>query len=111
MCMSMCMCGVCVLTWLCACEVRCGVYVVLWCRLFCWWCVVWCVWFKRLRTRRVCPGSCLHAANWVAERLGASSRRPHHPFPAQMAGVNPGHVPVYTALKKLTHSHDELDNP
>ena len=36
----------------------------------------------------------------VAERLGASSRRPRHPFPALMAGVNPGRVPVYTALKK-----------
>ena len=29
-------------------------------------------------------------------------RRPRHPFPALMAGVNPGHVLVYTALKKLT---------
>ena len=36
----------------------------------------------------------------VAERLGASSRRPRHPFPAQMAGVNPGRVPVHTALKR-----------
>ena len=27
------MCGVCVLTWLCACDVCCGVYVVLWCCL------------------------------------------------------------------------------
>ena len=34
----------------------------------------------------------------VAERLGASSRRPRHPFPALMA-VNPGRVPVYTALQ------------
>ena len=39
------------------------------------------------------------APNWVAEHLGASSRRPRHPFPALMAGVNPGRVPVYTALK------------
>ena len=37
---------------------------------------------------------------WVAERMGASSRRPRHPFPALMAGVNPGRVPVYTALKR-----------
>ena len=37
---------------------------------------------------------------WVAERLGASSRRPRHPFPALMAGVSPGRVPVYTALKR-----------
>ena len=34
----------------------------------------------------------------VAEHLGASSRRPRHPFPALMAFVNPGRVPVYTAL-------------
>ena len=33
---------VCVLTWLCACDVCCGVYVVLWCCVFCWWSVVWC---------------------------------------------------------------------
>ena len=26
------------------------------------------------------------APNWVAEHLGASSRRPRHPFPALMAG-------------------------
>ena len=26
------------------------------------------------------------------------ARRPRHPFPALMAGVNPGRVPVYTAL-------------
>ena len=42
---------------------------------------------------------CLHASNWVAEHLGASSRCPRHPFPALMAGVNPGRVPVDTALK------------
>ena len=40
-----------------------------------------------------------HATNWVAEHLGASSRRPRHPFPALMAGETPGRVPVYTALK------------
>ena len=37
----------------------------------------------------------------VAERLGASSGRPRHPFPALMAGEPPGRVPVYTALKSL----------
>ena len=42
----------------------------------------------------------------VAEHLGASSRRPHHPFPALMAGETPGRVPVYTALK--THPVHEL---
>ena len=40
--------------------------------------------------------------NWVAERLGASSQRPRHPFPALMAGVSPGRVPVHTALKNQT---------
>ena len=39
-----------------------------------------------------------HAPNWVAEHLGASSRRPRHPFPTLMAGETPGRVPVYTAL-------------
>ena len=34
----------------------------------------------------------------VAEHLGASSRRPRHPFPALMAGETPGRVLVYTAL-------------
>ena len=43
------------------------------------------------------------APNWVAEHLGASSRRPRHPFPALMAGETPGRVPVYTALKKPSH--------
>ena len=38
------------------------------------------------------------APNWVAEHLGASSRRPRHPFPALMAGETPGRVLVYTAL-------------
>ena len=33
--------------------------------------------------------------------LGASSRRPRHPFSALMAGVSPGRVPVHTALKKV----------
>ena len=44
------------------------------------------VWYGGLRTRRVCPGSCLRAASWVAERLRASSRRPRHPFPADDGG-------------------------
>ena len=38
----------------------------------------------------------------VAEHLGASSWRPRHPFPALMAGVSPGRVPVHTALKNQT---------
>ena len=42
-----------------------------------------------------------HAPNWVAEHLGASSRRPRHPFPALIAGGTPGRVPVYTAQKSL----------
>ena len=40
----------------------------------------------------------MHAPNWVAEHLGASSRRPRQPFPTLMAGVNPGPVPVHRAL-------------
>ena len=50
----------------------------------------------------------MHAPNWVAEHLGASSQRPRHPFSALMAGVNPGRVPVYTALQRSHHSNDEL---
>ena len=48
----------------------------------------------------------------VAEHLGASSRRPRHPFPALMAGVNPGRVPVNTALKirPLDVQHGHVDN-
>ena len=53
--------------------------------------------------RRVCPGSCLHAANWVAEHLGASSRRPRHPFSALMAGVN--HWPC-----TCVHGHKKTPN-
>ena len=41
------------------------------------------------------------APNWVAEHLGASSRRPRHPFPALMAGETTGRVPVYTAQRSL----------
>ena len=41
-CTCMCMCMWCVLTWLCACDVCCGMYVVLWCCVFRWWCVAWC---------------------------------------------------------------------
>ena len=44
-CVCVCVCVVCVcvcvLTWLYACDVCCGVYVVLWCCVFCWRCV-WC---------------------------------------------------------------------
>ena len=39
----------------------------------------------------------MHAPNWVAEHLGASSRRPRH-----SALINPGRVPVYTVLKSQT---------
>ena len=48
----------------------------------------------------LCRYATTHATNWVAEHLGASSRRPRHPFPALMAGAAPGRVPVYTAQKK-----------
>ena len=55
-----------------------------------------------VRTLCICDVS-VHATQMmhlfrVAERLGASSRRPRHPFPALMAGVNPGRVPVHRAL-------------
>ena len=43
-----------------------------------------------------------YAPNWVAEHLGASSRRPRHPFPAQMAG-EPLAVYLCTRPKKSTH--------
>ena len=66
----------------------------------CWWCVC------RRVCRRVClcvvcvvqmiqSTPCLSRVMptmhliWVAEHLGASSRRPRHPFPALMAGGNP----------------------
>ena len=43
------------------------------------------------------------------QHLGASSRRPRHPSPALMAGVTPGRVPVYTALK--THPANPRTEP
>ena len=48
------------------------------------------------------------APNWVAEHLGASSRRPRHPFPALMAGETPGRVPVYTALENKPVDESQL---
>ena len=48
-----------------------------------------------------------YAPNWVAEHLGASSRRPRHPFTAQMAGATPGRVPVYTAQKLKPSRHEQ----
>ena len=95
--------------WLCGCVV-CGV-----------WCVVCCCCCCRRRRRRgrgrrrrgggggtdqmlmtcLCRYATTHAPDWVAEHLGASSRRPRHPFPALMTGVTPGRVPVYTAQKSL----------
>ena len=44
----------------------------------------------------------------VAEHLRASSRRHRHPFPALMAGVNPGRVSVHTALKTTSRQHLSL---
>ena len=44
----------------------------------------------------------------VAERLGANSRRPRHPFPALMAGETPGRVPVqHTTLKLIPSRHEQ----
>ena len=64
-----------------------------------WKRLVWCVWCVVV-VRGVCgardlendlsvQASCLRAANWVAEHLGASSRCPRHPFTALMAGGQP----------------------
>ena len=72
-----------------------------WC--LCAVCVVWCGGVVVV-VRTVClTYVSVHirqrdAPNWVAEHLGASSRRPRHPFPALMAGVNPGRVPVHRTL-------------
>ena len=60
--------------------------------------VVWVVRIINVTGVSVQARAC-DAPNWVAEHLGASSRRPRHPFPALMAGATPGRVPVYTALK------------
>ena len=42
-----------------------------------------------------------YAPNWVAEHLGASSRRSPPPLPRPDGGATPGRVPVYTAQKSL----------
>ena len=41
-----------------------------------------------------------YAPNWVAEHLGASSRRPRHPFPALMAGEP---LAVYLCTRPYQH--------
>ena len=53
--------------------------------------------------RRVCPGAFIRAANWVAERLGASSRRPRPD-----GGGQPGPVPVHRALQAHPPSNSPL---
>ena len=45
----------------------------------------------------------MHAPKWVAESLGASSRRPRHPFPALMAGVKPRPCTCAHGPKKTPH--------
>ena len=73
----------CVRDLLCACVcvrvcvgVVCGVCVL---------CVVcWCVWYESLRTRRVCPGSCLNAPDY-------GGRVP--------VDTTPGPVPMHRAQK------------
>ena len=111
----------------CAVEVLsrvCGRCVCLMCVNVVWsWClcVVWCLWCVVVvwfGVESVVCGVCgtndsrhgesvlaraYYASNWVAEHLGASSRRPRHPFPALMAGATPGRVPVHTAQKKGSH--------
>ena len=74
-----------------------------------WWCVVVVV-VVVVRTfvlhEGVCPATRTHAPNWVAEHLGASSRRPRHPFPALMAGVTQA-VYLCTRPKKAFPSRHE----
>ena len=64
-----------------------------------WWCVVVVVVQASCMTHVSVDMRQRDASNWVVEHMGASSRRPRHPFPALMAGETPGRVPVYTALK------------
>ena len=75
------------------CVVVVCVVVVVVCVVVCvWWCVWWwCVWLCVCGTNDSRHGESVlarayYAPNWVAEHLGASSRRPRHPFPALMAG-------------------------
>ena len=91
-----CVCAWCVVCVVCVCGV-CGVRGVC---LWCLWCVCVCVcgvcgvgvWVCGVcgsddEERAVSgQGRASDAPNWVAEHLGASSRSPRHPFPAQMAG-------------------------
>ena len=80
-----------------------------WCGGVWWW---WCVWWwcgdgvvvvvvltGELRTC-LCryDRTSMHLIGWQNTRE-SDSRRPRHPFPALMAGVTPGRVPVHTALK------------
>ena len=58
----------------------------------------------------VCPATRTHAPNWVAEHLGASSRRPGHPFPALMAG-EPQAVYLCTRPKNLSRQNEEPRTP
>ena len=67
----------------------------------------WCVWGGEGRWGwgwwwyDVCVSpyaSTKHAPSLGARLPGRNSQRPRHPFPALMAGVNPGPVPVHRAL-------------
>ena len=49
-----------------------------------------------------------YAPNWVAEYLGASSRRPRHPFPALMAGEP---LAVYLCTRPKKTSQTETAEP
>ena len=46
-----------------------------------------------------------YAPNWTAEHLGASSRRPRHPFPALMGGVSPAVYLCTRPEKRHTSGH------
>ena len=59
----------------------------------------------------------VHATQLLAMNSGGrspgsrNSRRPRHPFPAPMAGVNPGPVPVHRALPTRRPSHQGHRSP
>ena len=101
-CMVCVVCVWCVCVW-CVCGV-CGVWCVV-----CVWCV-WCVWCVCVVcvVRMINVTACLsrrvrvmHLIR-VAEHLGASSRRPRHPFPALMAG-EPWPCTCVHGPKKASH--------
>ena len=91
---------------------------VLLCVVACW-CVcvlcVWCVWCGVCGSDDSPHGVSVqaradYAPNWVAEHLGASSRRPRHPFPALMTRnswpCTCAHGPTRTRERASCHLHN-----